>query len=437
MKNKNINNKYQNYKNYEHFFGLPIGPIKKATGGGSANNTSSAKTKVKSKKNIDIKTNINRETVVNSLNKLVNDVVNDVAQKNSVDIINTVATSNRLQMSGIECDTIVINGNKQNSRARARTISKVKQKQENKLTSSISNSIKKKITNSLPSNTNEIQNKNNEMIKQFSKSVPAPGLNGALDIAKKLIKGATNHAFGNKKDVKNEIFNEESLKKTLNLNESFKVNDNDEISNTIKNSVKQDNLTKCASAAAANNEISLHNIKCGKGIAIKNNEQEASSQSLLHCTIKQEIKNEIVTKVTNTLDKLFQNMYNSAKDDDSLKRIGAFAQSVGENLRNASNISPPQQSQNNKRQIANSDRSDSDLDSVKDYYFDGNQINQDNNTNSRLPNSNKILFLGLNVPTQQRNIIIIIGIIITIIILFILLKSNSSKQDKVFIGNIL
>lgn len=171
------------------------------------------------------------------------------------------------------------------------------------------------------------------MIKQFSKSVP--GLNGALDRTRKLIEGAANHGFGNKTDVKNDIFNEESLKKTLNLNELFKVNDNDEISNTIKNSVKQDNLTKCASAAAANNEISLHNIKCGKSIAIKNNEQEATSQTLLHCTIKQEIKNEIVTKVTNTLNKLFQNMYNSAKDDDSLKRIGAFAQSVGENLRNA------------------------------------------------------------------------------------------------------
>lgn len=422
MKNKNIYHPYQSYRNYEHFLGLPIAAITKAAGGGGGNNNSNASTKVKSKKNIDIKTNINRETVVNSLNKLVNDVVNEVAQKNSVDIINTVAASNRLQMSGIECDTIVISGNKQSSRARSRTIAKVKQKQENKLTSNISNSIKKKITNSLPSNTNEIQNKNNEMINQFRKSVP--GLKGALDKTAKMIEGATKHGFGNKTDVKNEFFNEESLKKTLNLNESFKVNDNDEISNTIKNSVKQDNLTKCASAAAANNEISLHNIKCGKGIAIKNNEQEAASQSLLHCTIKQEIKNEIVTKVTNTLDKLFQNMYKSAKDDESLKRIGSFAQGVGENLRNAANTAPPQQPQNNSRQLADSDRRETDSnDSVKDYYFDGNQINQDddnqNNTNSRLSRSNKILFLGLIVTTQQRNIII--GITVTIIILVILL----------------
>ena len=240
-----------------------------------------------------------------------------------------------------------------------------------------------------------------------------------MDKTAKMSEGATKHGFGNKTDVKNEF-----LKKTLNLNESFKVNDNDEISNTIKNSVKQDNLTKCTSAAAANNEISLHNIKCGKGIAIKNNEQEAVSQSLLHCTIKQEIKNEIVTKVTNTLDKLFQNMYKSAKDDESLKRIASFAQGVGENLRNAANTAPPQQPQDNARQLADSDRRETDSnDSVKDYYFDGNQINQDddnqNNTNSRLSRSNKILFLGLTVTIQQRNIII--GIIVTIIILVILL----------------
>ena len=47
-----------------------------------------------------------------------------------------------------------------------------------------------------------------------------------MDRTKKLIEGATNHGFGNKTDVKNDIFNEESLKNTLNLNESFKVNDN-------------------------------------------------------------------------------------------------------------------------------------------------------------------------------------------------------------------
>ena len=413
MNNKYIYRPYKNNKIHENFLGLV-----------SAGNSRNANNNVNINKDIDIKTNIDRSTMIESVNKLVNDVVNEVGQKNSAEVMNSVAASNRINLHGIDCDVIEFDNINQGANATSTNVSTIVQKQENKIKTSISNSIKKKITNSLPKDVNEIQNKNNEMINQFRNTVP--GLRDTMSNATKMLDGACNFGYGNSTNVDTNFFSNESLKKTLNLDESFKVNDNDEISNTIKNVVKQENLVTCTNKAIASNEINLKDIKCGN-LKIKNVEQEAAAKALLNCTINQEIRNEITTKVTNTLDKLFERMYDSAKDNDSRKRIAAFSQAIGETMRNAAGIPPkeiPDSVQVNDKQQKPEPKPEP---KPLEPDFDDSPILDDipiaQPVSQPVVNqSNMVVFLGQTMTVGQRNIYIGIGVVVLLVIIVLIVK---------------
>lgn len=295
------------------------------------------KTKVKQTTNInkraDLKNNIDRSMNVESTQKIFNDIITEVSQNNSADVQNAVAASNSINLMGIECDTVNFSGSNQNSYSGGSVSATIVQESTNKIHNSIENEIKKKILNKLPNNLDDIQKKDNEMMKQFLNSMPGYDPNKAS----KLAGNVSNNGFGNKTNIDYKYNLDLELKKELNLDDTFKIEDNDDINSNIKNSVNQNNLAKCSASASANNILNLNDIKC-KTANISNLKQQAYAESILSCAINQDLINEISTKIVNKIDKNFERMYEAAKDDDGRKKVAALKQAVGEIMRNISGL---------------------------------------------------------------------------------------------------
>lgn len=441
-----------NDNNLEHFLGS-IG-IK----GGNTTNLSDS-TEINKKMNL--KTNIDRSMVVKSTQKLINNVANSVSQKNSTDVMNASAASNSALFNGIECDTLNITDINQDATAQSGTSAVSFQKSQSNIKQNISNDIKKKISNALPNNIDSIQNKENEMMKQFMNATPGLDPNKA----KNLLSGVSNDGFGNKTNISTSYKLNADLKKELNLNDSFKVDDNDEVSNTISNAISQKNMAKCAATAMAANNFTLNDVKCKTG-NISKIKQKAASASTLSCAFSQENVNKISTKIMNKLDKTFTRMYGAAKDDDSKRRIAAMSYALGEAIRNASGLKPQNSGGNSndtssssgnnkssndssKQPISapvaklpaiskgTSDDSDNDTDNNSSTNTEKKSTNKDSkkstkdNKSSKPNKSKNVDFLGMTVTSEQKNYLIYggVGLLVLIIILVAYMMTSSKNSD--------
>jgi len=401
-----------NKKNYEHFWG-----------GGGGNKTTVNDSKDISKK-LELNTNINRSMVVKSAEKLINTVVNEVAQSNSADVENAVGASNAIALYGVECDVINISGINQSAEAQAATAAVIHQKIANSIETNITNSITKKITNSLPNDVADIQKKDNEMAKQFMDATPGLDPNAA----KKLLAGTAKGGFGNKTKVNTSYKLEAELKKSLNLDESFKVEDNDEISNEIKNNISQKNLAKCSAAAASANNVTLADIKC-KTANITDIKQKAIAVSTLSCAFNQEAVNKITTKVMNKLDKTFSKMYAAAKDDDSKKRIAAMGLALGESIQNAAKPKGAEKAATAAAPTPEPTPTKLEAPKLEQPKLatktDDTKSDDTKSDDTETPDvqSDEVVFLGSTMSTQQKNYIIYGSIGFIVIIVFIIIMN--------------
>ena len=286
-------------------------------------------------KKAELDTNIDRSTVVNACNKIVNNVANEVAQSNSAEVNNSIGASNSALFMGIECDSFKLDGLDQNSDTSTSTSADIVQKTQSTISNSMTNVISKKVTASLPKNEDEIMNKQNKMLKQFMDATP--GLDP--DAAKKIVGGLSDDGFGNKNNVSTDYKLNAELKNKLNLNNSFKVDDNNEIRNEIKNSLNQDNFARCSSNAMASNNLTVTDVKC-KTALLTNIKQKAVAKSILNCSFDQKAQSSITNKVMTRITSVFENIQNVLpKDPETQRRIAALALAVGENIINtADNI---------------------------------------------------------------------------------------------------
>ena len=80
---------------------------------------------------------------------------------------------------------------------------------------------------------------------------------------------------GNKCDVNSSYELDASVKQALDLDESFKINDKDDISNEIKTKIEKANFTSCQANASSANAIILQDIQCGVMSAVNSASKEA------------------------------------------------------------------------------------------------------------------------------------------------------------------
>jgi hypothetical protein len=339
-------NQYLGHNKIREDFGLldlflPKKPLVK---GGD---TTDIKDSMKVKKTFETNQKIDRSMVVNSLNKLVNNVSNDVIQKNTAIASSAVGASNLINISGIQCDEVVITGIRQKADATSQTQVKMAQSNASKISTEISNSIDKTVEKIGNTDIGKLDAQNNKDLEEFSKRVPEFNPNKAQQLASNCPKSddASLVSVGNKCNVQTSYELDETVKKALELDESFKINDTNDVSNEIKNKIEQTNFSQCSANASAGNVININDILCSSmnasskanrlAVAEKENtpiskslrgrleisdiEQEAIAKLYMTCVFDQKNVSDIANKMLNKITQKYNQIYDAIWDKAQIK----------------------------------------------------------------------------------------------------------------------
>jgi len=347
MFNTIINLKPYKHKVKEDFIGSIFGGLVK--GGDST----SIKDKTTVNKNFDNNQRINRSMAVEAVTKLVNNVATDVIQKNSAEASSAAAASNTIWLQNVNCSNVVITGVSQDATAISQVQVKTQQQNMSKIANEISTTIDKTIEKIGATDLAALQADNTKMLDNFMKAMPGYDPNKAQEMASKCPKaGESMISVGNKCDVSNEYELNASVKNVLDLDESFKIKDTDDISNDIKNKVEQSNFASCQASATANNAIILNDITCdvaeavatakkidkakaagkppGK-LEISDIQQKAVAQLYMTCIFDQKNVSEIANKIVNKISKKYSQVYDAVQK--KAEKLGPeYAKNAGDFL---------------------------------------------------------------------------------------------------------
>ena len=281
--------------------------------------------------------------MVKSITKLVNNVSLDVLQNNIVTAAAIAGASDTLILHEFNC------GEENNSVATVLKPSNfeilIKSRQANisKISTEISTSIDKTIEKVGAIDLAGLQAENTKQLNNFMKAITSYDPNKAQNMASScLTRSGSLISAGNKCDVNSLYELDASVKQALDLDESFKINDKDDISNEIKTKIEQANFTSCQANASSANAIILQNIQCGILSAVnqaarqakaaetgkpvkKNNfnpienQQDAISKLFMTCVFNQENVTEIATKITNSISKKYNQIYDAVQKKAAIK----------------------------------------------------------------------------------------------------------------------
>jgi hypothetical protein len=286
--------------------------------------------------------------LVDSVTKLVNNVSSDVVQKNSSSAASAVGSSNILSIANIQCDYVEISGVRQDAQAVNQTSVTSSQMNMSKISNDISSTIDKTIEKVGETDLAGLEAENTKQLNDYMKAMPGYDPAAALKLAAEGCPGSSSFlSIGNTCNVNTSYDLDGSVKKALDLDESFKINDTDDISNDIKSKLEQTNFASCQAAAAASNIIDARNIQCGvmsainktkkadadaqraveddpdeprrppKRLIITDIEQRAVAKLYMTCVFNQENTSEIANKIVTKIGKKYNQIY------DAIEKKGA------------------------------------------------------------------------------------------------------------------
>ena len=295
-------------------------------------------------KNFEDNQKINQSMIIKSITKLVNNVSQYVIQNNISTAAAVAGASNTLILSNINCDEVevsaVFGGHKPSNQE---ILVKSQQVNISKLSTEISTLIDKTIEKVGATDLAVLQAENTKQLNDFMKAMPGFDPNKAQILSSScLTRGGSLISAGNKCDVNSLYELDASVKQALDLDDSFKINDKDDISNEIKTKIEQANFTSCQANASNVNAIILQNIQCGILSAVnqaarqakaaetgkpvkKNNfnpienQQDAISKLFMTCVFNQENVTEIATKITNSISKKYNQIYDAVQKKAAIK----------------------------------------------------------------------------------------------------------------------
>jgi hypothetical protein len=294
----------------------------------NANNTTNIGSHDKIKKNFENNQKINRSMTVNSLTKIFNNVANDVIQKNSAAAAAAVGASNTIFISGIKCETVRISGNRQVSATELDLKVKTQQASTSKVSSDIVTNINKTIEKVGGTDLAALQAENTKQFNDYMRGAnPGYDPTKAQKLASQCPGGGGALVSGdNTCNVKTSYELDGSIKNALELDDSFKITDDDDLSADIKNKIEQSNFASCQANASAQNSIIIQDIICTVNNAavsadkaskragtfeFEDNEQIAVAKLFMTCVFDQKNVNEISTKIMNTIAKRYNQIYDA------------------------------------------------------------------------------------------------------------------------------
>ena len=305
-----------------------------------AGDSTSIEDKTKVTKNFENNQKINRSMMVESITKLVNNVSQDVMQNNTAAAAASAGASNTLILSNINCDQVEVSGINQTASANADVLVKSQQANTSKISSEISTTIDKTIEKVGATDLAGLQAENTKQLNDFMKAMPGFDPNKAQNMASSCPTGGGSLiSAGNKCDVKSSYELDASVKQSLDLDESFKINDQDDIANEIKTKIGQANFASCTANASSANAIILQSIQCGvmsavnsaaktaraeesgkpKKLTVTDIQQDAMSKLYMTCVFDQKNVSEIATKITNSISKKYNQIYDAVQKKAATK----------------------------------------------------------------------------------------------------------------------
>jgi hypothetical protein len=293
----------------------------------------------KIKKSFETNNKIDRSMLVESVTKLVNNVSSDVVQKNSSSAASAVGASNTLWLSNVKCDDVVISGVRQNAQAVSQTSVKAAQTNQSKISNDISTSIDKTIEKAGSTDVAGLEAENTKKLNEFMKATPGYDPDKASKLAGECPGGGL-FSLGNSCAVNSSYELDASVKNALDLDESFKINDTDDISTEIKTKLEQTNFASCSASASASNQIILQDITCDSMAAmnkakqlddpdkplskakrgrleISDIEQQAVGKLYMTCVFDQKNVSDIANKMVTKVAKKYNQIY------DAIEKKGA------------------------------------------------------------------------------------------------------------------
>jgi hypothetical protein len=343
----------------------------------SGGNKTSISDSTKVTKSFENNQKINRSMVVESVTKLMNTAASTVIQNNSSSAASAAGASNILSLTDVNCGTVVITGVDQNSESTNQTVTKAQQANTSKISNEISTTIDKTIEKVGATDLGKLQAENTKQLNDFMSAMPGYDPDKAQKLASKCPKGGGLLSAGNKCDVNTSYELDASVKQALDLDESFKIDDKDDISNDINSKVSQSNFAECKASASADNAIILNNITCASMEAVSNanklSNAEASGKKLseaargrleisdiqqkavaklyMTCVFDQKNTSEIANKIVNSISKKYNQIYDAVAKkgeekgqdwlDQKMKLVDTFAAAGAEKLMAAAGNLPP------------------------------------------------------------------------------------------------
>ena len=234
----------------------------------NAGNETNIENKEITKKAQELDTKIDQSTLVKGMSEMLSSVLNEVAQQNQAEMAALITYSNEMEFSNVDLGDGVfeITDTTQTTEVNQTANMEAKQKSESKVMNSISKSIDEALSKTVDklkqdTSTKDIKEAGGTNIGDvFGKDLGGKLIDGAKDIL--------SINAGNTTNTKNIKENEEKLKKTFNLDESFKIEKDSKVEDAIKNILKKENLAKCVAKTGGKNAFRVDNLKAG-GVKIK------------------------------------------------------------------------------------------------------------------------------------------------------------------------
>ena len=311
MTQKNIasfpmDNYYAKWVNYEPFENNSNNVVERFIGIGNVDNGT---TNI-NKRLVNINNKITKDMIVKGISALLNSAITSVVKLNNVDIFNFVKIAAELNI-------------KKPAVKREFKISDMVQKlgkagnNFNKLPNFImkfNNDLINKLHDIIDNQSKDIKdfNKANNMgstigsvIKLFSE-MGNTAVDDAFNLGSVLVKSVmpcVNCTTSNKLILKNLSF----IKSNLNLNDNFKVDINDKVNNIVSDALDKRYFAKCAETIKDSDMIDLSDSK----IVLT----DALISSITKCLFNQELLNNLVDKMIESINKLIDNASKSITDD--------------------------------------------------------------------------------------------------------------------------
>ena len=273
------------------------------------------KTNVNNSKNIkqldEINETIDRSAVINSLTKLMSNVINEVTSENISELAKSISLSNKINISKIKAKNVTLSNISQVGEIDTEVTAEFIQKIETKIRNDISKKIDDKISNIVDSSKKNIQESDSN---KSSGSSIGDIVGNIVDTAGDVMKEVLSLSIGNTTDIDNSINIDEESKKNLKIDDSFKFKKNKESSDKIKNALDNKNLSKCAQSTNQTNELNFSDAELEGDLKVTNIKQIGAVKAVMKCAFNNEILNDLSTKILQDYITNVQNMIKSADE---------------------------------------------------------------------------------------------------------------------------